>query len=136
MHPYFGRVANRTLVLIGILSLAPLGCAIPGSGLGRYRLEGEIVDKASGKPLPGRKVTVTLPEGHGLSALEMATPELFGAKAMRTDLETDKDGRFVREYESVHHGSFFLLPPLGWRPKRAPQPGYAVTITGDCRKTW
>jgi len=112
------------------------GCAIPGSMLAHYRIEGEVRDRKTNKPLSNHSFQISSSGKPGLSATEASMPEAAGAKDVNSTVSTSSDGKFVKDQEKVIHASLMILPPLGWHPKRPPQPLYAIAPLANCSRVW
>ena len=101
-----------------------LGCAAPGSAIGRIYAEGTLA-LDTGEPIAGRTVEMLLPATYGLGGLDlvMNEPDDFGHKDERFSTQTGPDGKFLFDLgERVYHMTFWLFPPLGGFPRDPPPP--------------
>ncbi len=125
-----GRVSvsllKKLFVPCLIFYLVISGCAAPGSGLGRFRLNGNIQNyQAQGEEI---RVKIMLPKKYGLGGFDRAfgSPEDYGNKDLIFVETLDLEGKFTASHRSVYHASFFIIPPLGFIPKKPPYPVYVI----------
>jgi hypothetical protein len=101
-------------------------CALPGSRIGYFRINGEIADA----PVGGEafRVRIVLPKEYGLGGLDgyFGEPEDYGHEDMIVYAEPDAEGRFSVTHESLSHMSVLLIPPLGIIPRKPPLPTYLL----------
>ncbi len=115
-------VRHRASALI--LAFLASACAAPGSSVGHLSLEGRLVSEA-GELLPDREVQVGLPAAYGLGGLDLVLggAEDFGNEAQTFTATTDSRGEFFLDLGNRgFHVSFWLIPPLGARPRHPPPP--------------
>jgi hypothetical protein len=120
------RLACTALVLAGLQT----ACAAPGSALRTLSFKGEM-KTALGEPLPGRPVRLAIPAEYGLGGLDrfFGGPQAYGHRDQFLEATTEPDGSFaVGHGPVVYHIGFWLLPPLGPRPRYPPAPTFFAIL--------
>ncbi len=118
--------------LIGTIFVALLlllsSCAAPGSALGKVGIRANI-----SLPLESDlRLRITLDESYGLGSIDryFGKPEDYGHKDQVTVLTMKPDGSFEDQiFEVLYHVTYFILPPLGPIPRKAPKPYYIIEFS-------
>ena len=125
---------NRFRKILSIIKLICLTllfsqCAAPGSGLTRFSVTGQI--KLDTTTNDKHAFELILPEHYGLSGLDarMGQPSDYGHFRQDTIILTDSNGNFYHLFEPTTYSAvFWIIPPLGFRPKYGPPPFFGVKL--------
>lgn len=113
--------------------LAAEGCTVPVSRTAAISVSGEL-RSASGQPLPGKKVEITLPSDYGLNETDLTygAASSYGHQNQQAVIMTDVLGSFAHAFHPVSYSTaFWVLPPLGSFPRKPPAPFFYVRLLDD-----
>ena len=106
------------------------GCAAPGSSLTRVHVSGRLA-KPNGDAVPNERVKLVLPAAYGLEGLDakFGRPGWYGHSDQEALISTDETGSFEYLFDPVSYSIvYFLVPPIGARPKYPPAPYLLVSV--------
>ena len=113
-----------------LLSSVLCSCSVPNSKLASVSINARLLD-VNGKPIPNKKLEITLPASYGMQELdlELAEPEEVGKMEQSTIVQTDLTGNFSYTFEKVtYNTAYWFLPPFGNFPKEPPKPSFVIKI--------
>jgi hypothetical protein len=130
MGPPSGVRLVRTLrlAIVAVCAVAGLGCAAPGSRLARIAISGTVIERDAPIPI---SMEVALTPDYGFSRLDWMLSESKDRQQATPPVIVEiVDGQFSHQFPPfAYHGTFFMLPPIGFYPRHPPPPTFTVSFS-------